>query len=150
MGTELASKHPAHVAAAFLGHSTVVANKHYWQVTDEDFERAIQGDEKATQNATQYLHVSARTDSQTPPTAHKKSPLLPVSALSCETMPRAGMPPQGLEPVAILPQEMPLLKQGNAQYNALSGDDERLRVLLEAWAELPESVKDAVMGLVRS
>jgi hypothetical protein len=60
------------------------------------------------------------------------------------------MPPQGLEPVAILPQEMPLLKQGNAQYNALSGDDERLRVLLEAWAELPESVKDAVMGLVRS
>ena len=98
MATELASKHPAHVAAAFLGHSTVVANKHYWQVTDEDFERAIQGDEKATQNATQYLHVSARTDSQTPPTAHKKSPLLPVSALSCETMPRAGMPPQGLEP----------------------------------------------------
>jgi hypothetical protein len=29
--------------------------------------------------------------------------------------------------------------------NALSGDDERLRVLLEAWAELPESVKTAVI-----
>ena len=27
--TELASEHPAHVAAAWLGHSTLVANKHY-------------------------------------------------------------------------------------------------------------------------
>ena len=51
--------------------------------------------------------------------------------------------------MAILPQETPLLKQGNAQYNALSGDDKRLRVLLEAWAELPESVKTAVMEMVR-
>jgi hypothetical protein len=40
------------------------------------------------------------------------------------------------------PQKTPLSGQGNAQYNALFGDDERLRVLLEAWAELPESVKD--------
>ena len=46
------------------------------------------------------------------------------------------------------PQKTPFLKQGNAQYNALSGDDERLRLLLEAWAELPESVKDAVSALV--
>jgi len=29
------------------------------------------------------------------------------------------------------------------------GDDERLRLLLEAWAELPESVKEAVMEMVR-
>ena len=41
------------------------------------------------------------------------------------------------------------MKQGNAQYNALSGDDERLRLLLEAWAELPESVKAAVLEMVR-
>jgi len=31
----------------------------------------------------------------------------------------------------------------------MAGDDERLRVLLEAWAELPESVKTAVMKMVR-
>ena len=98
MATELANEHPAHVAAAFLGHSTVVANKHYWQVTDEDFDRAINGSSKAAHNPAQHLHVSARTDSQTPPTAHKKIPLLPVPALPCETVPTAGMPPQGLEP----------------------------------------------------
>ena len=41
----------------------------------------------------------------------------------------------GLEPVPILPQKTPFLKQGNAQYNALFGDDERPRLLLEAWAD---------------
>jgi len=55
---------------------------------------------------------------------------------------------RGLEPVPSSPQKTPLLKQGNAQYNALFGDDERLRLLLEAWAELPESVKTAVMEMV--
>jgi hypothetical protein len=38
--TELAGEFPPHVAAEWLGHSTLVAHKHYWQVTDSDFERA--------------------------------------------------------------------------------------------------------------
>src|SRR6185369_10764718 len=38
--TELAAEHPGHVAAAWLGHSNTVADKHYRQVTDADFERA--------------------------------------------------------------------------------------------------------------
>ena len=71
----------------------MVANKHYWQVTPEDFERAIQGSSKAAHNPAQHLHVSARTDSQTPPTAHKKTPLLPVPALPCETVPKSGYAP---------------------------------------------------------
>src|SRR5262245_13558685 len=39
--TELARHHPGHVAAAWLGHSTTVASRHYWQVTEEDFDRAL-------------------------------------------------------------------------------------------------------------
>lgn len=39
--TELAAEFPAHVAAAWLGHSTLIAQKHYWQVTDADFEKAV-------------------------------------------------------------------------------------------------------------
>ncbi len=38
--TELAAEYPSHVAAAWLGHSTLVAQKHYWTVTDADYERA--------------------------------------------------------------------------------------------------------------
>ena len=30
--TELAAMHPGHVAAAWMGHSTKVADKHYWRV----------------------------------------------------------------------------------------------------------------------
>lgn len=39
--TELAGEHPEHVAAAWMGHSTKIADKHYWRVTDADFERAL-------------------------------------------------------------------------------------------------------------
>ena len=37
----------------------------------------------------------------------------------------------------------PSFPQDGAESVALFGDDERLRLLLEAWAEFPESVKDA-------
>ena len=40
--TELAAEFPGHVAAEWMGHSTVVAKKHYWRVTEADFDRAIQ------------------------------------------------------------------------------------------------------------
>ena len=59
------------------------------------------------------------------------------------------MTPTGLEPEVCSPQKTPLLKQGGAESGALLADDERLRVLLEAWAELPESVKVAVMEMVK-
>jgi len=40
--TELAAEHPAHVAAEWLGHSTMIAQKHYWRVTESDFAKALQ------------------------------------------------------------------------------------------------------------
>ena len=40
--TELADQFPAHVAAAWIGNSVAVAVKHYLQVTDEHFEKAVQ------------------------------------------------------------------------------------------------------------
>ena len=55
---------------------------------------------------------------------------------------------RGLEPVPSSPQKTPLLKQGNAQYNALLGDDERLRLLLEAWPTLSKEIQQQIMLLV--
>jgi integrase len=40
--TELVERFPAHVVAAWLGHSPAVANKHYLQVTDDHFTKAVQ------------------------------------------------------------------------------------------------------------
>ena len=105
---------------------------------------------KATQNTTQHLHASARTGSQGTSTVDEKTLVLPVHALECESLQGRGVGDEGLEPETCLPQETPFSQQGGAEFGVLSGDDERLRLLLEAWAELPESVKEAVMEMVGS
>ncbi len=100
--TELAADHPAHVAAAWLGHSTLVANKHYWQVTDDDFEKATlekPPERCAAQNPAQQAHVLARTPSQAETPAHKKTPVLQEFASECFTVQKYTMTPTGLEPV---------------------------------------------------
>jgi len=147
--TELTYEHPQHVVCCWLGNSQLIAQRHYLQVTDEDFERAIHGSSKATQNATQHLNVSARTDSQGTSPADEETLVLQVPAALCETMRTGLVGDTGLEPVPILPQKTPFSQQGGVESGALFGDDERLRLLLEAWAELPESVKAAVMEMVR-
>lgn len=53
--TELVEQFPAHVAAAWLGNTEKIADKHYLQVLDRHFE-------KATQNPTQTGCESTRTE----------------------------------------------------------------------------------------
>jgi hypothetical protein len=49
--TELAAEFPGCVAAEWLGHRTAIANKHYWRVTDADFEKAVpEAQHKAQKN----------------------------------------------------------------------------------------------------
>jgi len=101
--TELANEYPAHVAAAWLGHSTIVANKHYWQVTDDDFAKAIEGGkeaaQKAAQNPAQSAHAKGRTEPQAESAAHKKAPVLQGFAADCDTMQTGEVGGTGLEPV---------------------------------------------------
>jgi len=57
--TDLMKTHPIHVAARWIGHDLRVAEKHYLQVTDADFEKAV-GDE-ALHNAQQHGFAGSRT-----------------------------------------------------------------------------------------
>ena len=69
--TELAREHPAHIAAAWMGHSVTVAAKHYWQMTDEDFDRA--GVAFSLQNAPETTEVNGtveRSESKKPREPH--------------------------------------------------------------------------------
>jgi integrase len=61
--TELAAAYPLHVVTAWLGNSALVAQKHYLQVTEADFQRRA----KAVQNPVQQPAASSRTVSQTEP-----------------------------------------------------------------------------------
>ena len=101
--TELAAEHPSHVAAAWLGHSTIVAAKHYWQVTDADFEKATKGEgsteEKSLHKALQSVHAESRFDSQPATVSHEQTPVLPELASSREIVRMCSVGDTGLEPV---------------------------------------------------
>ncbi|WP_390566566.1 tyrosine-type recombinase/integrase [Zavarzinella formosa] len=64
--TELADLFPSHVAAAWLGHSVAVSDRHYRQVTDDHFEKAVLRAAKSgavtLQNPVQSANVSECPD----------------------------------------------------------------------------------------
>jgi hypothetical protein len=48
LATELAETFPAYVCERWLGHSAVVANRHYRQLLTDHFERAISNETRNT------------------------------------------------------------------------------------------------------
>ena len=57
--TELMRQHPAHVVLAWIGHTAAVAQSHYLQVTDADFDQATG---KAAQNPAHSASVKGHQD----------------------------------------------------------------------------------------
>lgn len=90
--TELAREFPGHVAAAWLGHTEAIARKHYWQVTDEDFDAAAKSGAPVAQN----LPESSRTEQQGEIENHEKTPCFAENSDESACL-RMGV--TGLEPV---------------------------------------------------
>ena len=78
--TELAEEFPIHVICAWIENTEAIARKHYLQVTDEHFEKAVQ-------NPVQQAHASTCNDSQAGHGAHRKIPVLQGSASACDYLP---------------------------------------------------------------
>ena len=76
-----------------------MATKHYWQVTDADFVKAIGDGEEAAQNPAQRAHADSSGESHATKTAHEKAPVLLGSATVCDDLQNRGMGDTGLEPV---------------------------------------------------
>ncbi len=102
--TDLARQFPLAVVAKWLGNTQAVAMRHYVDVTDADFERAVSGDaqrvEEAAQKAAQQAHVMKRSESQPTKAVNEKTPVLQGSASSCETLQNRGMEAAGIEPAS--------------------------------------------------
>jgi len=102
--TDLARQFPLAVVAKWLGNTQAVAMRHYVDVTDADFERAILGDAPATQeaaqNAAQHAHAMDRSEPQPAKIAHEKTPVLQGSASSCDTLQNRGVEAAGIEPAS--------------------------------------------------
>ena len=101
--TELTQEHPLHVVVAWLGNSAPIAAKHYLQVTDADFNRAVQGGAKSgaleAQNQAQQAAAENGRVSQETQKAPENQGLLPLIANPCNGVQLSIVPPRGVEPL---------------------------------------------------
>ena len=68
------------------------------------------------------------------------------AATTCEVVQLPQVPPRGAELSDDSPGNRPVSKQRDAEYDAFSDVDLELVAVIQAWAELPKSVKTAVGG----
>ena len=101
--------------------------------------------EKVAHNPTQHPAAPTGTAPQNPSTSSEKRPLTRKAATTCEVVQLPQVPPRGVELSDDSPGNRPVSKAGGTV-----GDvDLELVAVIQAWAELPESVKTAVMEMVR-
>lgn len=96
--TDLAGRFPLPVVAKWLGNTAAIAMKHYVDVTDADFKRAIVPDEKAAHKAAQQSFARRRGDTQASRPMNEKTPVLPGSANSCDILQSCLVERKGVEP----------------------------------------------------
>jgi integrase len=89
--TELAATWPMHVVCEWIGNSLAVANEHYLQVTESDYQ-------KAAQNAAQYPAESALPERKAEPADVQKTPDLPNDSELYENVHMELVGAGGLEP----------------------------------------------------
>ena len=146
--TELAKENPPHVAAAWLGHSTLIAQKHYWQVTDADYERASgaanEAPEKAAHKAAQQTHALTRSDSHPAWTESRNAEKSAISRRSCDH--RVGA--TGFEPTPDSSANSLAPTQSGAELCALDAKnarlDSRLLAIVRALRRLDPATRDAI------
>jgi hypothetical protein len=96
--TDLARQFPLAVVAKWLGNTQAVAMRHYVDVTDADFEKAVKAE--AAQNPAQHAHAAYRGDSQSSKAELKNSRTLPQSASSRDTVHTSRLEAAGIEPAS--------------------------------------------------
>lgn len=103
--TELAAEHPLHIVCSWIGNSALVAQKHYLQVTDADFERAVSGQLKGgAQSGARAVHFPVQSaagrncqDSPEMKKALANKGFMQTLATVVNRLQMGGIPPRGLE-----------------------------------------------------
>ena len=93
--TELADQFPIQVVCEWIGNTEAIAAKHYLQVTEDHFAKAVgEGGQKAGQQPA----VSPRIGSQTESAADEEPPVLQGNAGECDYLHGSQVERRGLEP----------------------------------------------------
>jgi len=99
--TDWVERFPAHVVAGWLGHSPMIAARHYLQTRDAHFDLAAGMDEAATNPATNPATQARPSDStrkQAKPENPKDSADLVTVGAECDSVESLQMTPRGFEP----------------------------------------------------
>ena len=116
--TELSRKYPIHTVCAWIGNSPNVAQKHYLQVTDADFQQAAEEvtsapatkkseakseavrPKKALQKPKQQTAEGSSKDSQETQEPHAEQGVTLNTAVPCWLLQEPLVPPRGVEPLS--------------------------------------------------
>ena len=90
--TELTERFPLHVVTQWIGNSQLIAAKHYLQVRDEDFEKAIQVPTSAAQNAAQQAHASSAKTRIEPQVPYYQNGVFQPETAHCELVHTGAQP----------------------------------------------------------
>ena len=84
-----------------------------------------------------------------PSALSEKRPFTRKAATTCEVVQLSEVPPRGAELSDDSPGNRPVSKASGTPCGTVGDVDLELVAVIQAWAELPESVKAAVMEMVR-
>ena len=148
--TELVKDFPEHIVTAWMGHSKKIAQKHYLQVTEEDYKQASSN---PTQNPTQQITVSPRRGSQPILSAHEKTLVLQGLAIIRETLQTRQVGDEGLEPTCVSPTNSRVSRIMGIPAGPKAGPNLSLGELtcrlIERWDELDDGVKAEIAELLK-
>ncbi len=136
-----------HVVCRWIGNSQPIAAKHYLQVTDEHFEKAVR-------LRVQQPAVLPRTGSQAGLAEEEQIPVLQGDASGCDHLRDGRIPPAGIEQTADSPRRVAKPKTGAAK-SAAVGDElppvtPHLVQVIEAWDSLPPDTRTAILAIVEA
>ena len=145
--TELAEDFPMHVVCQWIGNSQPIAAKHYLQVTDDHFSKAVR-------NPVQHPAVLPRTGSQSDLALSTQAPVLHGDAANCEKVPEGQAPRVGLEQTADSPRRVAIIEKVAAK-SAAVGDvlppiAPDLASVIDAWHTLPPDTRTAILAIVEA
>ncbi len=96
--TELTASYSLHVVCSWIGNSTLVAQKHYLQVTEDDFQRAAKSGAVALQNGVQQAAARVRNNSQASAQPLEECDSTRNDDEKCDSSQDERIRPEGFEP----------------------------------------------------
>ena len=155
--TELAESFPSHVCSAWLGHTVVVAQRHYLQTHDEHFARALQN---ALQQPAATTRKGPRHPRATPPQSPENRALRPDASV-CRLYTWVNIVVAGLEQTHDSLANSLIPTPSGAESGAVAAEEPLLRPepvitdpavaeVIVAWPTLPEPVKAGIVAMIRA